>query len=34
VRENDPQVGDLAHDFDFSQQPRPPVLLPEHPPFS
>jgi phospholipase C len=34
VREAMPQVGDLTHDFDFSQQPRPPLLLPEHPPFS
>jgi phospholipase C len=34
VREVLPQVGDLTRDFDFSQQPRPPMLLPEHPPFS
>jgi phospholipase C len=34
VREALPQVGDLTHDFDFSQQPRPPLLLPLHPPFS
>ena len=34
VREVMPQVGDLTHDFDFSQQPRPPMLLPEHPGFS
>ena len=34
VREVMPQVGDLTHDFDFSQQPRPPMLLPEHPAFS
>jgi phospholipase C len=27
VRENVPVLGDLANDFDFSQTPRPPVLL-------
>jgi phospholipase C len=27
VRENNPQLGNLASDFDFSQAPRPPVLL-------
>ena len=32
VRENAPQLGDLAADFDFSQQPRPPVILPVRPP--
>jgi hypothetical protein len=31
VRENVPQLGDLAADFDFSQQPLPPVALPVHP---
>jgi phospholipase C len=31
VRENVTQLGDLLHDFDFNQSPRPPVLLPEHP---
>jgi phospholipase C len=31
VRENASQLGDLTSDFDFSQQPRPPVLLPTHP---
>jgi phospholipase C len=31
VRENTPGLGDLAQDFDFSQTPRPPLLLPEHP---
>ena len=31
VRENDPQLGDLLADFDFTQQPRPPLLLPVHP---
>jgi phospholipase C len=28
VRENNPQLGNLINDFDFSQPPRPPVLLP------
>jgi hypothetical protein len=28
------QVGDLTRDFDFRQKPRPPLLLPLHPPFS
>jgi phospholipase C len=32
VRENLAKLGDLRHDFDFSQLPRPPMLLPEHPP--
>jgi phospholipase C len=32
VRENDPQLGDLRQDFNFAQVPRPPVLLPTHPP--
>ncbi len=31
VRENASQLGDLAADFDFSQQPRAPVLLPVDP---
>ncbi len=31
VRENAPVLGDLMRDFDFSQQPRPPLILPEHP---
>jgi hypothetical protein len=34
VREVLRQVGDLTHDFDFTQQPRPPMFLPEHPGFS
>jgi phospholipase C len=34
VRENAPILGDLRNDFDFSQQPRPPLLLPLHPHFS
>jgi phospholipase C len=34
VREAMPQVGDLARDFDFRQKPRPPLILPLHPPFS
>jgi phospholipase C len=28
VRENAPQLGNLLEDFDFSQPPRPPVILP------
>lgn len=28
VRENNPELGNLALDFDFSQAPRPPVILP------
>jgi phospholipase C len=31
VRENAPVLGDLTYDFDFTQQPRPPLLLPVHP---
>ncbi|HZT07464.1 MAG TPA: alkaline phosphatase family protein, partial [Chloroflexota bacterium] len=31
VRENEPQLGDLAKDFDFKQKPRKPVILPVHP---
>ena len=31
VREDVPQLGDLVNDFDFSQRPRAPVLLPVHP---
>jgi phospholipase C len=31
VRENKSQIGDLTHDFDFSQQPGPPLILPVHP---
>jgi phospholipase C len=31
VRENNPALGDLAYDFDFTQRPRPPRLLPLHP---
>jgi phospholipase C len=31
VREANPQLGDLAFDFDFAQPPRPPVILPVHP---
>ncbi len=34
VRENEPLLGDLRNDFDFSQPPRPPEILPLHPPFS
>jgi phospholipase C len=32
VRENASQLGNLASDFDFTQSPRPPMLLPVHPP--
>ena len=32
VRENMPQLGNLLTDFDFSQQPRPPLILPTNPP--
>jgi len=31
VRENLPQLGDLSNDFDFDQQPNPPLILDEHP---
>ena len=31
VRERMPQVGDLRRDFNFSQHPRAPLLLPTHP---
>jgi phospholipase C len=34
VRENARILGDLRRDFDFSQRPRPPLVLSEHPPFS
>jgi len=34
VRENMKILGNLANDFDFSQKPRPPLILPLHPPFS
>ena len=32
VREEAPQLGNLVRDFDFSRPPRPPMILPEHPP--
>ncbi len=32
VREASPQLGDLSSDFDFTQPPRPPGILPVHPP--
>jgi phospholipase C len=32
VRENASILGDLANDFDFSQAPRPPLVLPTNPP--
>ncbi|MBI3744449.1 MAG: phospholipase, partial [Chloroflexi bacterium] len=31
VRENEPQLGNLLQDFDFTQRPRPPMVLPTHP---
>ena len=31
VRENAPQLGDITQAFDFTQPPRPPLLLPVHP---
>jgi phospholipase C len=32
VRENNPQLGDFTVDFNFDQQPLPPLILPLHPP--
>jgi phospholipase C len=32
VRENEPILGNLISDFNFSQRPRPPLLLPTNPP--
>jgi phospholipase C len=34
VRENEKILGNLESDFDFDQKPRPPIILPLHPPFS
>ena len=34
VRENAKILGNLAQDFNFNQPPRPPVILPLHPPIS
>jgi phospholipase C len=31
VRENDSALGNLLADFDFSQPPRPPLILPPYP---
>lgn len=31
VRENNPVLGNLVQDFDFSQKPLPPLILPVHP---
>jgi phospholipase C len=31
VREDTSILGDLTRDFDFTQQPRPPLVLPAHP---
>jgi phospholipase C len=33
VRENAKILGNLANDFDFDQKPRPPFILPLHPPY-
>jgi phospholipase C len=33
VRENARILGDLVEDFDFNQRPRPPLILPLHPPY-
>ena len=32
VREASPLLGNLAADFNFNQPPRPPLILPVHPP--
>jgi phospholipase C len=32
IRENQPELGNLIKDFNFSQSPRPPLLLPTNPP--
>ena len=34
VRENARILGNLVRDFDFPQRPRPPLILPLHPPFT
>jgi phospholipase C len=34
VRERAVILGNLASDFDFDQKPRPPLILPLHPPYS
>jgi phospholipase C len=34
VRENARILGNIVHDFNFGQKPRPPVILSLHPPFS
>ena len=34
VRESARILGNLANDFNFHQKPRPPLILPLHPPFS
>jgi phospholipase C len=34
VRENVTILGNLVKDFNFEQQPRPPLILPLHPPYS
>jgi phospholipase C len=32
VREVNPLLGDIRHDFNFAQAPRPPMILPVNPP--
>jgi phospholipase C len=34
AREDVPILGNLVSEFDFNQKPRPPMILPRHPPFS
>ena len=34
VREDAKILGNLVEDFDFSQRPRPPLILPLHPAYS
>ena len=34
VRENTPILGDLTRDFNFAQDPRPPLLLRPNPPYA
>jgi phospholipase C len=33
VRENAAKLGNLTRDFNFQQKPKPPLILPAHPPF-
>lgn len=32
LRGDQPELGDLTTDFDLTQAPRPPLILPPHPP--